>query len=1136
MSSHESPRGYIGLVEKLRDFIQKYYLQQIIKGILFIGLILISYFLFCTVLEYNLFFPTMIRKLIYWIFIVGFFVLFYFYIGKPLFYYLNYKKRISHKEAASIIGRHFPHIQDKLLNVLHLNDMRSHSSSIELIDASIAQKSVGFNLIRFNEAIDWTLNRKLLKYLLLPIVGMIVLYVVNPSLISESTFRIRNYNQAFAPKPPFDFVVLNKSLRVTQYDPISIEAIMKGRSIPKEMILEYNGITYPMEIDSNHIFRAVLNSVDNNSKFRLGAAGFFSEEYDLDVIPKAIIQNFQLEIIPPPYTGFKPTIQKNIGEITAPEGSLVRWNFETEHVDRMQIKAGVNNYDLSAFLGTYQTQLKLNQLSDYTVIHKNKYSQKIDTQSYSVSLIADQHPVINVKEFKDSINDITYYAGDVSDDYGVSALYLKTTVNGRPYKYNVQIAKAKNSSFQFSSKGVFESYPKGAEIRYYFEVWDNDGVNGSKSSRSGIYEFRKMTEKEIIKQLNKNTSEIQSEMKKNIEDAKKVQKELEMMKKRMLEKNQLEYSDKKKMEELIQEQKDVQKKLEEIQKEMDKTFDKKNDLTPQQKEIKDQQEQIKDIAEQMKNQDYDKLLEKIQNLLEKSDRKEMMQNIQNMDKNSEKVEKNMERLLQLYKNLDYKQKVNDLIEKLNKMTKEQELAALETEKNTNTKDKQETLNNELKEAKKDLAEVQKLNNELNKTDKKDFEEIAKDLDEAEQKQEEAKQELDQNKLDDGAKSQREAKNKLADAKDKMSKLKKKQKKNQTLEDAKTIRRILENVIHLSFEQERLVQLTKTLSVQAPSYPRTFQIQKKLLEDFRIVEDSLYKVAARQAKTRKMIFEELEKINKNSEMAIHRLVERQSNLAVPFEQTAMEGYNKLGVYLSETLKNMEDESEDENESDQMCNDPKNSKKKKKSKSMSLEKLAEMQGQLNEQMKDLQKKMQEKAKQNGSKGDQKGNQEGQDKNGEKQGQGGQDKSSADAKELARIAAQQQALRNALKQIEESKNEAGKNGKKPFGSKLEEIMDKMRETEKDVVNRRVYEETIKRQRDIQIKLLESAKAEREQEQEERRESERAKAIPPALPPELKRYIEEKKRNQSQINKNPVGLTPYFKTLTEKYFDLIN
>ncbi len=1121
------------LIQRLQDFITNFYLQKLLKGFLQLVLVFICIYLVTATLEYNLYFSSQIRMVLYWLFLLSVVILSAYWIGFPLYQYINYKARISEKVAAEIIGNHFPEVKDKLLNVLLLREMQYGSKTTELIDASIAQKSQSLRIVKFNEAIDWAKNKKLGKYLIFPILLFVLILLVFPNLVNESTYRIIHYKQKFSPKAPFKFKVENKSLKVSQFDPLEVVATLQGKSLPLGMNMIYNDVSYPMTLNSLGQFTATIKSVESASNFKFEAAGFYSDEYDIEIIPKPIISGFTLEIIPPSYTGQKSYSQKNIGEINAPEGSVAIWKFQTENVDQISIKVNQRQFPTEKYINGYGTKLMLKNLSSYQVLYKNNYSIKIDSQSYTVSLTRDAHPMVYVNEFKDSLNDILYYAGDVSDDYGVSSLKMICFIEGKNTNYSVLIPKGKNASFQFSTRDIFNKFPKGSDLRYYFEVWDNDAINGPKSSRSATFQYKKLGEKEIHKLLEKNTSEIQANLARNIKDAKDLQKQLDAARKKMLEKATLDYNDKKNMEDLVNKQKELQQRLEEIKKELERNFDKKNELTKQDKSILEQQKQLNEMMDQMKNSEMNELLKKIEQLLDKSEKKEMMKTMDKMDQKSEKMEKNMDRLLQLYKNLDYKQKVNDMIEKLDKLGKEQEKTALETELDKNTSEKQKEVSKDLKEAEKKMDEIIKLNQELNKSDKKEMEEIKKELESAEESQKEAEKELEKNDKEDAAEKQRNAAEKLNSAKDKLKKLKKKQKNNQKKEDARMMRRVLENVIYLSFEQEKLINSTKKISTQSPSYPKIGQKQKSLLEDFRIVEDTLYKIASRQPKVKKMIFEEVDKINQNSERAIQRLVERQSNQAISDEQFAMAAYNKLGLMLSESLKNIEaEEEEDENEmgSDASCDNPKNGKKKKQS--MNLDKLAEMQSQLNEQMEELKKKMDGKKEGDKAEGKKPGEKEGSGS----EGKNGKDGSTgSDAKEMARIAAQQQAIRNALKEIEESVNHPDKSGKKPMGNQLKDIMDKMNQTERDVVNKNIREETLKRQKEIQVKLLESAKSEREQDEEMKRESERAKSIPPEMPKELKEYIKEKKKNEVQIQRTPVGLTPYFKSLAEKYFQLI-
>lgn len=1116
------------LVDKLQEFIAKFYLQQWLKGLLQWLLLMICIYLLTSTLEYNLYLSSAVRTLFFFLFSILFISLFIYWVALPLVRYYDNRKRLNHKQAAGIIGRYFPDVKDKLLNVIYLNEMQESNQSMELIAASIQQKSQSLVLVKFTDAVDWAMNKKLAKYLALPFAIILLLLLFAPHFLRESTHRLIHYDQAFAPKAPFNFKILNPSLRVTQFEPLTLRAKLEGKSLPEELHLMYNGVKHPMTSLGNNEYEFIIKSVEEAAVFRLESLNYLSDEYRIDVLPKPLITDFEIDIIPPSYTGIKSSTQKNSGDIQAPEGSTAIWKFKTQHIDQIQLIHSGKVFLAEKYSNGFGIKLNLRDISNYTIVVGNQYMPRRDTQLFNVSLVSDAHPYISLQEFNDSINEIKYYGGDISDDYGISGLYFVVQYGGKLARTKVPTSSGKNANFQFSTHKLFNAYPKGAEINYYFEVFDNDGVHGAKSTKSSIFHHRKLTEKELEKVVDMNATQIQSEMTQSLKDAKQFQKDLEAAKKKLLEKERMDFSDKKLVEELVKKQEELQQKLEKTKEDIQRNFEKKNELTQQEQALLDQQKQLEEIVEQMKNPELQDLLKKINELLEKEDKKEMLNNIQKMDERSEKMEKNFDRLLQLYKNLDYKQKLNDMIEKLDVLSKEQKKLALESQNQKETKEAQKKLNEEVKEAQKKMDELSKLNDDVNKTDKKEFDEIKKDMQDAGNQQESAEKDLENSDKKSGSEKQDKASEKLDDAKKKLNSLKSKQKKKQNAEDARMMRRLLENVIYLSFEQEKILEKTKITSTQSPGYIKLMQSEQKIIEDFKLVEDTLYKIASRQVKLRKFIFEEADKITSNTDLSVKRLVDRRPDMAITNEQYAMAAFNKLGLMISESLKNMQDEDENENESEsQQCDNPKKGKKKKKS--MSLEKLAEMQQQLNDQMQQLQQQMMQK--QQGQQG--KESQEGKGK--PKEGKGSQQPDGKEAAEFAKIAAQQQAIRNLLKKIEENENSPNKSGKKPFGNELKDAMDKMNETEKDLVNKRLYNEMLQRQRDIQVKLLESAKAEREQDEEQRRESERAKNIPPEAPLEFKQFIQNKKQNESQIQRTPVGLTPYFKSLAEKYFQSI-
>jgi hypothetical protein len=122
------------IIGKLDAFIRRYYLNMLIKGsILGVGL-LTGMFLLLSFSEFYGHFSTPVRMLFFWTWVFALAAVMWFWIVKPLTGMYRLGKVISYEQAAVIIGNHFEHVRDKLLNLLQMEQMHSvHPESALLI-------------------------------------------------------------------------------------------------------------------------------------------------------------------------------------------------------------------------------------------------------------------------------------------------------------------------------------------------------------------------------------------------------------------------------------------------------------------------------------------------------------------------------------------------------------------------------------------------------------------------------------------------------------------------------------------------------------------------------------------------------------------------------------------------------------------------------------------------------------------------------------------------------------------------------------------------------------------------------------------------------------------------------------------
>jgi hypothetical protein len=242
-----------------------------------------------------------------------------------------------------------------------------------------------------------------------------------------------------------------------------------------------------------------------------------------------------------------------------------------------------------------------------------------------------------------------------------------------------------------------------------------------------------------------------------------------------------------------------------------------------------------------------------------------------------------------------------------------------------------------------------------------------------------------------------------------------------------------------------------------------------------------------------------------DMALDDLGKRWVPQARSSQNYVMTGMNNLGVMLSEALKDMQD-AMNNSSSGASCKKPKSGKPKQ-----SMGQMKQQQDQINRMIEELKKKQQ-------------GGNKPQDG-----GQGGNKLS----KEYAQIAAQQEMLRRQLEQLQKMMQKDGNAGKLGDMNKTQQLMD---DVEKDLVNKNITEQTLKRLKEIEVRMLDHEKAEREQELDKERKGETGQQKDRKIPPALEEYLKEKNREVELLQSLPPSIKPYYKDKVKEYYRLLN
>lgn len=1100
----DSSSNYDLLITKLDRFIRKYYINNLIRGTLYTVGIVLAFFLVFSLLEYFFYFPTTIRKVFFYGFLGLALGSVYFFIVRPLTSYAGLGSRISHDDAAAIIGDHFGDIKDKLLNILQLNKQAKGIGDTSLIQASIDQKTAELRPIPFHSAIDLSLNKKHLKYALPPVLLLLAVLGINKSMITDSTTRIINNNKEYEKAAPFGFDLGDADLIALQNQDYSLNINSTGDMVPTEAYLVMDGFKYKMSNKEHGSFGYTFRNVQRDATFYIESGDVSSKKYTLKVLPKASLISVGAVLDYPSYTKKKDETFENTGNLIVPEGTNISWFVKGENIDRLAFRfdrgTSINADKKSA--GSYFYKKYIRNSQSYGILMSNKYMPEADSMVYDIMVQKDQYPQILVEEIIDSsMQTRRYYVGKASDDYGIRSLRMFYSIkdqNGNMIKdssINLPIGNPLESGIKYTVDVTTFDLAAGENIEYYFQVNDNDAVNGSKSAKSDIKSYAKATKEEIKHQEQENEEQIKETLKASIENLDELQKMYEQLRKELLQKNEVEWKDKQTLEKLLEEQRELQEELKKAQEKNQENLQNQEELDENKEEIKEKQEKLEELFEEALDPKKEALLEKIENLLQDLQKDNSMEMLQQMDENNDEQKMDMERLLELYKQLEVEKEANELMDKLNELAKEEEELSKEASKeNPNSeelKKRQEELKKKFEEVKKELKSLEKKNEELKKPmdlgedNEEQLEDIQDDLDKAEeqlQKQENKK----------ASKSQSKAANKMKKMVEKIQSSMSSGQQEGMAEDIKLIRQLLENLVQISYDQEQLVADVNATKILEPRYADLIKSQFRIDNDFKNVEDSLVALANRNDKIESMVLDKVSDIKANVKYSLEHLEERQSPTAMNHQRRTMTYVNDLAVMLSESMQNMQQSMSKPGSGS--CNKP--GGKGQKPSNGPKDKISKGSKSLGEK---LQKMMQ----------------------GQKKGKGGS------ARSFAEAAAQQAAMRKALQDMQKEAREQGKGSKE-----IDQLIEDMDAIEKDLVNKRLDAQMLKRQQDITTRLLQAEKAEQQRELDEKRKSKSAEQIIQETPPDILEYIKKREAEIDIYRKTPLSTKPYYKRMVDEYY----
>jgi len=1088
-------KNYKQFVDKLNSYISKFYLYQLIRGLLLFILLFVVYYSFVSALEYfNYFNPTVkLSIVVVTLFFTAF--IFIFFLLIPVIKLLGVGKRLTYYDVSTQLSKTYPEIKDKLINIVELENESTSVYSSELKKASIDQKINELSIFKFSESIKF----KDLKVLFIVFLSVLILFFVafsfSPDFFKESSVRLIHFQQKFEKPAPYTFHLENTNLEIVTGESIELKLRCTGKEIPEMLYINFSGNNYLMTKEDG-LYKYTIENVNSSISIYFTDKKYISDIYRVTVLNKPFISSFSVDIQPPSYTNLSTEHLQNVGDLKIASGTTVKWSFTAVDTDSLTLLFSDSTKLIGVKDGnTFEVAKTFHSNVEYRISIKNSKLRDENNLVYKIQTISDLFPEIKVVQVNDSLNfKIFHFKGNIVDDYGFNKLDFTISAEGKDSSISVPfIPFMLNQDFYYTFD--FESVKNfGKSFKYYFSVYDNDFVNHFKKSVSETFTFTFPDYQDILAKENSDQNSIDQLFKKSTKLTEEIQQEFKDFKMKQINSELSEWEKFQTVKDIMSKKTDLENVLNQIKQQNKDANNFLNSFSEEKSEILKKQQQIDELLKDVFSDELKKLFEEFNELAKQFDSKKFEQLSKEMDSGLDDLAKQLDKNVQLLKKMKVEQKVERVIEELKKLAisektnlekldKRSDLIPINEDEKQNEsrlKDLENDYNGAL-EINKDLEKPMNLFNFDNEfsTIKQNYSKVLNESEKGNKR-----------KTSEGIENNSKSLDQLVFAMDQMLKNNKSKQNKANIED---IKQILENLIIVSFDQEKVLNKFNSVDFNNPLINELKIKQKNLQGQVVFVKDSLYALAKRTPEISSVINKEMLGLESSVGSAFDNLESGNIGGSRMYQQYGITAANNLALFLSEALENIKEQEKNSMPGDGDCDKPggKGSKPGMKSLKDSQSSIKEQLQQMIDQMK---------------KGDM----------------------GKMSKSIGQTLAQQEIMQQLIRDMVNS----GSVGSKA-SDQLKAIDQLLEQSRRDLINKNVTNELINRQNLILSKLLDAEKSEIERDFEDKRESKTATDVKKSNPEGYFEYNNRIKNENELIKKGNFKLRSFY---DQKYNSFLN
>ncbi len=1005
--------------------------------------------------------------------------------------------------------------QDRLLNalqVIHPTHPGKDNPSPELARESLYRAVAELEVVNYSEVLSRSERVVSIRIGSTLLLAFILSIAIRPTIMLGAFGRLVHPATDYAPASPFSLTVSPTGGWAYRSEPISFQIEASGQP-PRTGSFIYQqdgGEEVSLDLDLRSGSATVgFAGFPSDVTYVVNSGEVSTERYKLQIIPRPQIVELNYRLHPPAYTRL-PIVagRENVGDVECLPGSSVDLRVTSSKKLSSAVMITTKAAGTSITTDTMAMNIDDKQASiDFIVRNPSTYTVRLrdrdnhedkDPVTYRIHTLTDEYPVARITFPEEDVvlgEDMHVPLRiEADDDFSISRLELNYhNLNGDTLvqKWNLGLTKTARNIILDTlwSIGNMPLMP-GDVLEYWVVVWDNDNVSGPKRSESTRRLVRLPTFEEIVAGVEQTETEVEIDAQKTLEAAKELKEEVARLVEEMRRDPNANWERQKQIDQAMKDQEQISKQAEQMSKTLDDLVNKleKHDmLTP---ETLEKYMELQKLMNEVASPELKQAMEKLKQAMESQDPEKIRQALEQFDMDREEFMKSIERSLAILQQLKLERKLDELVKRAEELLHAQEQILKDIEENR-TEEASKSLDVQkigVESLKKEMAETAKMASEAEKSQLSDqLDSLGAKMDNMNLPQQMAQtsQSVQAGNKSKAKSTGEESARSLAEMAASLKNLSQEFKDKNKADLALKIRRLVEELIYVSEDQENLMSECRALGTESPRY-------RELAGEQQDVKQALEGIAGRMLDLSKETFfvtpelgasigKALQQIDKSLEGFSDRLPR---SAAQPQKQTLGE-INKSAAQLLAILGELSGSSSSSGYEEMM---------------KKLSEMASQQQGLNQQSMPM---------------------PGGSAPGQMPGEG---------QSLAQMAAQQRALQQSMEQAAQDAE-----GIKEMLGDLQGTADAMGEVAKDMENDQIGERTRRLQQQIVSRLLDATRSAREEEYSKKRESKSGQELRRFSPSQTQLNSERDRLRRDLLKALQEGYTPDYRKLIREYYDAL-